>query len=511
VTSKLQTPDEIKRERFNRLKAGLPHLYERRWYQWAKEFYGSRNKMTLLCAANQISKSSTQIRKCIEWAGNPELWPELWGDKGPPRQFWYLYPDKNTATAEFEHKWKPEFLPRGDYKKHPTYGWTAVYGDRKRIDSIIFNSGVTVYFKTYEQDVHNLQSGTVFAIFCDEELEEKTYSELQARLIATDGYFSMVFTATKNQDFWRRAMEGEGDAELFPDAMKIQVSMYDCLTYTDGSPGAFTEERIEAIKRKCKSETEVQRRVYGKFVTEVGRKYASFDASRHYKKPFPVPGDWHRYVAVDKGSGGQGHSPAIAFVAVRPDQRYGVIYKGWKGDDGATYTSGDVFSKFVAMRGADICVLQKYDQGDKDFHEIAERNGETFMPSDKSHERGEDIVNTLFKNDMLFIFDTEELQKLGAELTSLMRSTAKRHANDDFADAMRYAVVDIPWDWSALQDAPTLEELKAEAIKPYTDEERVAMEISERRGEFTDARQAPKDDWQELENEFAEWNEAYGN
>jgi hypothetical protein len=104
-----------------------------------------------------------------------------------------------------------------------------------------------------------------------------------------------------------------------------------------------------------------------------------------------------------------------------------------------------------------------------------------------------------------------ELQKLGTELASLMKSTSKKHAKDDFADAMRYAVVSVPWDWSALQGEKTEEENKETRVKPYTDLERVAMEIAERRGEFSDPRAAKKDDWNELEAEFSEWNEAYGN
>lgn len=493
------------------LKSGLPHLYGRKWYAWAKAFFESRNKMSLLCAANQISKSSTQIRKCIEWVGNPDLWPELWDmDKQPPRQFWYLYPDKATATAEYENKWKPEFLPQGAYKNHKTYGWKPIYGDKKRIEAIVFNSGVTVYFKTYEQDVQNLQSGTVHAIFCDEELPEELYSELNARLFGTDGYFSMVFTATKNQMFWKLAIEGEGETERFPDAHKQQVSMYECVAYMDGTPGAYSEERILKIIASCKSETEVQRRVRGRFVTELGRKYPQFEATKHFKKPFPIPGEWIRYAAVDLGGGGSGHSPAMVFVACRPDYRYGVVYKGWIGDDGLTYTDGDVFEKYVEVRGNDLCALQKYDQAAKDFHTIAERAGENFMASDKSHDRGESTVNTLFKNEMLHIFDLPELEKLGSQLTSLMRATAKKHAIDDYADALRYDVVDIPWDWSALRGEKTDDERREAADKPYTDEERVAMELAERRGEFTDGREKKPEGWEELENDFAEWNDAYG-
>jgi phage terminase large subunit-like protein len=509
------TVDKAQHEaNFKRLAAGLPHLYGRKWYAWAKTYYESRNFVNLLCAANQISKSSTQIRKCIEWAGNPKLWPELWKEEhNPPRQFWYLYPDRATATNEVNLKWIPEFLPRGEYKNHKTYGWEVFYGDKRSVERIVFNSGVVVFFKTYEQDVKNLQSGTVHAIFCDEELPVEFLDELMLRTAAVDGYFHMVFTATRNQDYWKLAIEGDGEVEKLPEAHKQQISMYDCMTYIDGSLGAYTEEKIDRIKARCRSEAEVQRRVYGRFVTEIGRKYPQFDATRHYKKPFVIGPDWKRYVAVDYGTGGeQGHPPAIVFVAVRPDYRFAAVYRGWRGDDGPDYTASDIFNKFVELRANDILTLQKFDQQAKDFGTIAERAGETFLPSDKSHERGEDVVNTLFKNDMLVIFDTPELRKLGDELTGLMRTTPKNKAKDDLCDGLRYCVTDIPWDWAMLKGLLTEEETREVDSRPLTDQERVEMELRERRGEMVDElRPGEKDEgWRELDAEFAEWNDRYG-
>lgn len=759
---------------------GLPHRYRYDWYSWAWDFYKSQNKMTLLLASNQSGKSTCQIRKVIEWAGNKKLWPILW-PKGAPKVFWYLYPDADTATAEFENKWT-ESLPTGKFKDHPEFGWRVQRGDKRVIDYIEFNSGVRVYFKFYSQKAKNLQSGTVHAMFCfvagtlvltplgavpieslsvgdkvvagdgsmqtvlralsreasvitrqfsngesvtctadhpfwtknrgwvffgdltpldqcgtvpgwnlikrlscltasfstaiqsirtsaskiisrivladlsmlsfgrhcmgrrsqmtplstistsipwtialrtsrcspapsildsikrkngsirangslnvsaagynlnlaahrsglpgivhiiaaalgksvnvlsavllsrlvanvrnasvlrsapiggstrvynlevsgphtyfaqglrvhncDEELPEEYYSELQARLFATDGYFHMVFTATLNQDFWKLAMEGDGDQEKFPDALKLQVSMRDCITYRNGRPGAFTEERIKRIEASCKSETERLRRVEGRFITEGGRKCAQYDSLRHLKTPFSVPADWRRYVGIDLGSGGRAHPPAISFIAVRPDCRFGVVYKGWIGDDGSTYTAGDVFNKFLSLRGNDLLVIQSFDQQAKDFGTIAGRAGETFMPSDKSQERGEDTMNTLFKNDMLILFDTPEIQKLGSELSTLMKSTPKKKARDNFYDSTRYCAMAVPWDWSMLKGDQTEDQIKEFDTRPFTDDERVAMEIDERRGELVDSitgRNSGKDQgWDEMDAEFTFWQE----
>jgi hypothetical protein len=206
----------------------------------------------------------------------------------------------------------------------------------------------------------------------------------------------------------------------------------------------------------------------------------------------------------------------MTFVAVRPDNRFGVIYKGWKGDDGSTYTNGDIFNKFVDLRGNDLLVLQKFDQAAKDFGTIATRAGENFQPSDKSHERGEDVINTLFKNDMLVIFDDSDidepqLEKLCNEFSSVMKNTPKTKAKDDFVDSARYALVDIPWDWSALRGDLTDEDKRAKETRAYTEQERAAMELDERRGMFIDPRK-PRDDegWGEVDEEFAFWNEQAG-
>lgn len=511
----------IKREEFERLRRELPHRYGFKWYQWAWNFYTSTNSMDLITAANQISKSSTMIRRHIERATNKSLWEKLWPDRlgvpNIPRQFWYLYPSKDVATIEFQLKWVPEFMPKkgkvilekGKEKcEDPIYGWEVGY-EKKKIYSIDWASGITSYFKTYAQDVHTLQTGSVHEIDCDEELPEELFDELMFRLEATDGYFGSVFTATRNQLMWLLAMEGKGSMEKFPSAFKQQISMYDCRFYMDGSPGAYhDEEKIERAKAKCGSEAQIQRRVYGKFVAEKGRKYPTFDPTKHYVKPFTVPKDYHLFGGCDPGSGGKsGHPTGIGIIAVTPDFKKGYVIDGWRGDDVET-TAGDALAKFIEIRGRRRLTWQVGDQAVPDFFKIAERQGETFIKAEKSHEIGEGVVNTLFKNDMLCIFDTPELQKLGTELLTLMKSTPKRLAKDDFIDgAVRYPAALIPWDWTAIE---TKEEVKdGPKQREITEEEHIAREIDRRRGKFVKNKDTESSSWAELDREIEFWNDQY--
>src|SRR3989304_9869548 len=131
-----------------KLQKGLPHIYGWKFYDWARQYFESRNRIITLSSGNQVSKSSSQIRKNLHWATCQSLWPELWTTT--PRQFWYLYPTRDVAHIEFRKKWEPEFMPRGEYKDDPIYGWKPEYY-HNRIFAIHFNSGVSIYFKTYAQ------------------------------------------------------------------------------------------------------------------------------------------------------------------------------------------------------------------------------------------------------------------------------------------------------------------------------------------------------------------------
>lgn len=494
----------------------LPHRYGWPWYRWARAFYKAVDKQCFLVAANQVSKSSTQIRKFIEWGTNDALWPTLW--KNPPRQFWYLYPNRDVATAEFELKWVPEFMPRGKMKEsHSKCGWEAHY-ERGKITYVHFNSGLRIYFKTYSQNVNDLQSGTVNYIGFDEELPMELYDELMFRLSAVDGYFSGVFTATLNQPFWKNVMEGKGEDELLKDAFKLQISKFDCLTYEDGSPGAYTEEKIKREISTCKSETEVQRRIYGKFVTEEGRVYPAFEYDQHMIKPasFEIPKAWVTYVGIDIGSGGTNHPAAIVFVAVNPMNNLGIVYDGWRGD-GIVTESADILNKYLELKKKNNVEPAQvfYDWHARDFYIVATRAGVPLSKPDKNHAVGEEILNTLWKNKMLLIHETEELRKLGNEFSTLMGKHKKNKSKDDFIDATRYAVVGIPWAYESVRmDAgiKTIEE-KTVVTRPLTDAEYLRWIDCKRKKIPFDAVDKAEthenDSWREFEEDLDEWGENY--
>lgn len=501
-----------------KLKEGLPHLYGLKRYKWQQDYLDHKfTKKRLICAANQIGKSTIQICDRIDIATNPDLWPKLW-----PAQFavnpltvpysWYLYPNQDTVKAELETKWIPYYLPRGEYKDHEIYGWKVIR-ENKVVKYIEFNTGYRVYFKTYNQNVHDLQSGTVFAQDCDEELPIELLPELQARLFATDGYFSMAFTATIGQDFWYEVIERVGEFdEKWKDAYKVQISMYDCLKYADGSPTPWSSHRIEQVKKNCKSDNEVQRRVYGRFVKDEGLKYPGFSREVNLKE-FPkdnkgrlykgAPPGWSIYSAVDVGGGGSGHPAAYSFLCLSPDCTKIRWFRGRR-LDGIETTAMDIYKHYKTSRATLTMTSQSYDHAGKDFGTIVSRAGEPFNKAQKDHELGEMALNTALKSGMFVIYHDpndpqDEAMKLVRELETLRVDQPKRQALDDFIDTCRYAVMDMPIDWDAILNGK-VEPLKKDRPKNL------------RKGEyerFWDKKEDEENDKSYIDDELAEWADLY--
>lgn len=478
------------------LKKKLPHLHGFKLYKWQREYIESwqgdlGSKASLLCAGNQIGKSSCNLIRMIKLATEPSLWPKYF-PKRKPIQFWSLMPTKDLITTEFRSKLVPEFLPKDEYKKHPQYGWEAEIR-HKHLWAIHFATGVSVYMHTYEQDVHHLQAGTVDAMFVDEEPPWELMPELLMRLAATNSNagFNAVMTPTRGQEYWRRAFEVRGEGEVFPGAFKRQISIYDAKFFEDGTPSHWTDERINQMINSLGTQQEVDLRIYGRFVAQEGLKLPSFSRTENIKKPEPLPKDWLLYSGVDIGSGGGSHPPAIVFTAVSPDFKQGRVIASWKGSEMKTYTATDVLDKYIELREGREMAGEFYDWAAKDFGTVALRTGVGFQPAEKSHEIGFPMMNTLFKNKMLIIDDTESNQDLINEILNLRHGTKKNHAVDDVTDACRYCITKIPWDFSGISGERIIQQPKP-----------VLTDIDRRMGKTLHQEES----WA-IEDEINEWNE----
>lgn len=396
--------------------------------------------------------SSTAIRRNIHLATAPQLWKDYWPNLMPgqkPNLFWYFYPTRDVCSTEFETKWLKEFLPQGEFETHPQFGWEAEYS-KGEIYAVHFKTGVSIQFKTYAQKIKDLQTSSVYHLTCDEEMPIEFLPELKARLNATDGYFLTVFTATLGQQYWKEAMEPTTpDEEKFKEALKIQVSLFDSQTYEDGTPSPWTTAKINRAIANCPTDAEIQRRVYGRFVKSEGLMIDAFDVTKNISESHPLPKDWQVFSGVDPGSGGTtGHPAAMVLLGVNSNYQEARVFRAWRGD-GIPTTSSDILFKYKELKGNLLPVAQKYDWAAKDFFMVASQSGEAFSPAEKGRDRGISLLNTLFKTNMLKVQSGDpELQKLVSELMSVSITGDKSRAKDDLLDALRYAVMSVPWDFS---------------------------------------------------------------
>ena len=289
-------------------------------YDWQLDYIESLKRFLFLCAANQIGKSVANWIRLLRFVYLQSYWDKFF--KGlPPLPFWYFYPSAGLSTAEIKTKYLKYYLPHEDLKKHKRWGYNVE--ERKGvINSIHFNTGTAVYFKSYSQPPGNLQAATLSGVFSDEEMPQRLFDELNFRGISRDDfYFHNVFTATLGQEYLRRTVEVRGERELFKNAFKRQVSMYDCLTYADGKPSTiWTKAKIAEAIASCTSDAEVQRRVFGRFVLSENRKFHAFDHNRNTAQGHVIPKTWLIYGGIDWGSGNKGgHPSAIIWLAVSPN------------------------------------------------------------------------------------------------------------------------------------------------------------------------------------------------
>ena len=404
----------------------------------------STNRMNLLNAANQVSKSSTLIRKDIILATEPGLWPILWPhmSRSAPSPFWYFYPSKDIASAEFEDKWVEEFLPKVD-PKHPQYGWKH-FIKYQQIHSIKFNTGVTIYFKSYEQKGSNIQSQSLYKVSCDEEMPQPVYDELKQRISATRGYFDQVFTATLGQKFWYDAMELRGKSrERFPNAFKQQISKRDCLFYMDGTESPWTEERIREEELECSSEQQRRIRIDGRFGREENVFFHGFDETAHvFSGEHCKAAHWYAGVFIGQYTGLGG----FVVLGVNNDHTKAFVdasYFTEKREESAA----SIFMKFKQASGEKRFSGCWGNVGARDFIKITASSPPYFESTTKPPDCNEKLINSLFKSNLLKLRAGNDALSFALSNTSRKNDELK---NAEVLGALVMCASNVPWNYSKI-------------------------------------------------------------
>lgn len=502
------------KKRLYKMRLNLPYLYAFDWYQYQRDFLDTTKEWQFLCCANQLGKSTVLVAKLTTLALDQEKWDKLWVDR--PDLFLYFLPNQKLHNENAETKWK-SVLPKGEMKDHIYYGWDW---DKRGKDylGITFKNGVRIRFLSYGQKTDNMQNMTCHVIAFDEEPPKDIVSEVQTRTQAIrvaeqnvehayGGFKMFAFTATKSQDYFRKIIEVRGDGELMPESegnvYKRTVSLYDCQKHISGKLSQWTNEKIDKIIKALPTRAEIKRRVYGRFQASEGLIYQNFDAEKNTTDIVPVIStNWYIYAGIDYGAGGRSHPSAIVFVAVNPKHTLGYVIKSWRGE-GELTTCDDVILKYIELsKGLKISAAY-YDWAAKDLMTFATRRSVSIIRANKDREVGRNILNGLFKSQMLqIVSNTYHNNELTAELGSLVTGTNKKSMSvqDHLTDALRYATSLIPWDFSNPRS------IKEDSIQLYKAVK--TNRLKRRDGRYTDEFMDFEPDYS-IEGEYNEWKELF--
>lgn len=495
------------------LQEGLPHLYGFDLYPYQRDFLKQTKEWVFLCAANQIGKTTTMLLFLVDRATNQPLWKKLWKKK--PDLFVYMLPNQKLHNENALTKWK-DVLPKGRYKDDPYYGWDWVKRGKDYLGIEFKNQQVRISFLSYGQKTEALQNLSAHIICFDEEPDASIVPEVQTRTQAIEpadanygnafgGIKVFGFTATKSQKYFKDVFERRDEAERFPvsqgNVYKKVVSLYDCQKHISGKPSQWTNEKIDKVKAAYPTEAEINRRVYGRFQSNEGLVYQSFDSTLNViEKRVAIPKDWMYYAGLDYGAGGTSHPSSVVIIAVSPEYNRAYVTDVW-GGTGELTTADDVLDKYLEMLGDRQITQAFYDWACKDMHTFATRRGISINKANKDHKVGENILNSLFKNKMLTIINDEpHSSSLITEFMSLNRNVKKRFAEDDLVDATRYACSSVPWDF---MDIDGIQDLKTTLDSKYNGNEMV-----KRDGRKTYGKERRVYD-DERSREFAEWGSLF--
>lgn len=442
------------------IKDSLPHLYGFDWYPYQKEFLKVNKEIQVLCCANQLGKSTILCAKIVKLATDVKEWSNLWVDK--PTTFIYLLPNQKLHDEAARTKWL-SVLPKNEFEDHETYGWKWIKRGKSYL-GIEFNSGVTCLFQSFGQSNTNRQAISASCVVFDEEPDVEIIPEVQTRTSAIriaqanrknawGGFKIFAFTPTKSQNFFREVLEEVGPKERWPvsqgNVWKKCVSLFECQKHVSGQRSIWTDKKIQSIISALPTDAEVKRRVYGRFQASEDLVYPQFSTSKNTIEYIPPLEDYHYYAGIDYGAGGTSHPSAIVFVAVKPDYTQAYVTDCWIGE-GILTTCSDVIDKYRAMVRGRSVVNAYYDWAAKDLHTFATRAGLNLMKANKDHKIGEDILNALFKNNMLTICAVDyDANLLGTQLLTFVKKRNKRAEFNDLIDSLRYAVSSIPWDFES--------------------------------------------------------------
>lgn len=169
------------------------------------------------------------------------------------------------------------------------------YGQEKVPKKVYLKNGHLIEFKAFNQGRELFQGREIDSCHCDEQCHhdfQGIFNEIQARLLARQGFLAWSMTPIIPQPFLEERIEDLPDTDevFYADLNNNRISR----------GGYIPDERIDKMITEWPEEVQATR-IRGHFASFYGSVYRTFSRKVHVVKPFAISKEWPRYRGFDFG------------------------------------------------------------------------------------------------------------------------------------------------------------------------------------------------------------------
>ncbi|KKN28932.1 hypothetical protein LCGC14_0849300 [marine sediment metagenome] len=351
-----------------------------------EDFHKSQADVRWLFGGNQSSKTYTNMMDLTQLA------LDIHPFRSTPRGVhWAAIESWELVRDILWKEYIEDFIP-----KHHILN--IIYGQDRVPRKLFLKNGHTIEFKAFNQGVSLFEGRKIDSCHCDEQCKHDfvdILTEIQARLMAKEGFLSWSMTPIIPQPFLEERIE-----EL-PDTDEV---FYANLNFNRVSCGGYIpDKRIDAMIAEWPEEIQATR-IEGRFASFYGAVYKTFSRSVHVIKPFRIPNEWERYRGFDFGF----TNPFVClWAAIDGDGNWYIYHEYYKAKTGI----GEHIVNVKHISGEENYVTSWADPENAENRAELRKEGIITKSARKDIARGIEVVQMKLKvkpngKPSLFIFNT---------------------------------------------------------------------------------------------------------
>ncbi len=248
-----------------------------------KVFHTSQADVSWLFGGNQSGKTYSNMMDLAMLA--LDVHPSRYTPKGV---HWACIESWEQVRDILWEEYLKKFIP-------PHHIHNIIHGQAKVPRKVLLKNGHLIEFKAFNQGRPLFQGRKVNSIHADEQCHhdlQGIFEDMQARLIAKDGFINWSMTPIIPQPFLEERIEDlpVSDSTFHIDLNDNRVSR----------GGHIKDDRIDKLIAEWPEETQ-ETRIKGLFASFYGSVYKGFSRAVHTIQPRRIPKDWRRYRGFDFG------------------------------------------------------------------------------------------------------------------------------------------------------------------------------------------------------------------